>query len=80
MAMQTIELDCAPMTPRPDEYIEGVIEGTGLPLREKVSTFFGNWTWDYTDIDPAVWEAARPILKERIKALYHNGCIRYGSW
>lgn len=78
--MQTIELDCAPGAVRPGDLIEGVIKDTGLPERKPVAMFFGQWTWDYTDIDPAVWAAAKPVLKERITALYHGGAIRYGSW
>ena len=80
MSQQTIEIDCAPCTPRPDSYIAGVIEGTGLELREKVGAFFGNWTWDYSDVPAEKWEAIRPTLKERISALYNSGAIRYGSW
>lgn len=80
MSEQTIELDCAPFTARPDSYIGGVIAGTGLPKREPVSKFFGNWVWDYSDIDPAEWVRIQPTLKERITKLYNSGAIRYGSW
>ena len=80
MRQQTIELDCPPGDPRPGDLIASVIEGTGLPLRERVGAFFGNWTWDYNDIPEAEWEKVKPILKERITALYHSGVIRYGSW
>lgn len=80
MDPQTIELDCAPFTPRPGDYIDDVIADTGLPKREPVAKLFGNWTWDYTDIDPDVWARLRPLLKERITALYNAGRIRYGSW
>lgn len=80
MSEQSIELDCAPGNPRPDSYIAEVIEGTGLPAREPCSKFFGNWRWDYSDIDSAVYVAAQPILKERITALYTKRRIRYGSW
>jgi len=77
---QTIELDCAPLRPRPDTYIAGVIEGTGLELREDVSRTFGNWVWNYEDVDPEEWKRIQPILKERITKLYKQGSIRYGSW
>ena len=77
---QTIELDCKPLAPRPDAYIGGVIEGTGLPKRDTVGRFFGNWTWDYNDIPEEEWKAIKPILEKRITALYHRGRIRYGSW
>ncbi|AMM44896.1 hypothetical protein SP15_097 [Bacillus phage SP-15] len=80
MAEKTIELDCAPLTPRPDTYIEGVIKDTGLELRKPVSTLFGNWTWDYSDVSDEVWEKAQPILEERITKLHNQGSIRYGSW
>lgn len=77
---QTIELDCAPGTPRPDSYIAGVIQNTGLPLRDPVGNFFGNWTWDYSDVPADTWKAIQPTLKERVIALYNSGRIRYGSW
>ncbi len=80
MADQTIELDCAPGFPRPGDLIAQVIKDTGLPERETSSRMFGNWTWDYSDIDKDVWERAKPILRERIKSLYEVGLIRYGSW
>lgn len=78
--MQTIELDCEPGNPRPGDLIGAVIADTGLPERETVSRFFGNWTWDYTDIPAEDWAKAKPVLKERITALYNRGVIRYGSW
>lgn len=77
---QTIELDCAPFTPRPDSFLAEVLSGTGIPVKDPVSTCFGNWKWDYSDIDPLVWDIAKPVIAERIKALYHAGHIRYGSW
>lgn len=80
MSAQTIELDCPPGYPRPGDLIEGVIDSTGLEKREAVSTFFGNWTYNYSDVPKEVWNKAQPILKERITNLYHNGVIRYGSW
>lgn len=80
MTQQTIELDCAPGGIRPGGLIGSVIAGTGLPERDPVGMLFGNWTWDYSDVAPDVWEAARPVLKARIEALYAAGVIRYGSW
>ena len=38
--MQTIELDCAPDGPRPVDLIEGVLYGSGLPLREPIAKWF----------------------------------------
>ena len=80
MAEQTIELDCAPFSPRPDSLLPGVVEETGIPVRPPVSTWFGNWTFDYSDIDPEVWAAANPVIESRVKALHRSGRIRYGSW
>lgn len=80
MTQQTIELDCPPGNPRPDQLLPMVLEGTGLPIRERVGAFFGNWTWDYSDIPEEQFKAAKPILKERITQLYNSGAIRYGSW
>ncbi len=77
---QTIELDCPPGDPRPGDLIAGVIEGTGLRLKEACSRFFGCWTWEYDEVDPEEWKRIQPILKERVEKLYHSGVIRYGSW
>lgn len=77
--VHAIELDCAPGTPRPDSYIGGVVKGLGLDLKDPVSKLFGSWSWEFLDTD-AHWEEITPILKERIEALYHRGCIRYGGW
>lgn len=77
---QTIEIDCPPGSPRPGDLIEGVLEGTGLPMRETVGRLFGNWMWDYNDIDPETWRKAQAIIKPRLVALYHAGTVRYASW
>jgi hypothetical protein len=80
MAAQTIEIDCPPGYPRPGHLIEMVIKDTGLPLRDDAGRIFGQWTWDYNDIDPDVWVKAQPILKERLVKLYDTGVVRYCSW
>lgn len=77
---QTIELDCAPGSPRPGDLLPGVLKDTGLEPREPVAKLFGNWLWDYGDVPADKWNAVRPLLKERIEKLYHAGSIRYGSW
>lgn len=81
--MQTIELDCDPWSPRPDTFLPGILEGTGLEHRAKdkpVGMFFGNWTWDFSDVPAEEWKKIREITKVKIKALYEAGRIRYGSW
>lgn len=74
-----IELDCAPFTPRPDYYIDGILEGTGLVAGETISRFFGCWTWEF-EMTPEAWNKIRPTIIERITALYNGGSIRYGGW
>lgn len=78
--VQTIELDCPPGSVRPGDLIGKVIEGTGLPERAARDMCFGNWTFDYNDIDPEIWKNAKPILEQRITELYNKKIIRYGSW
>jgi hypothetical protein len=78
--VKTIELDCPPGSPRPGDLIDGVIEGTGLAKKARSGAFFGNWTWDYSEVSDEDWKAIQPILKERIVALHNAGIIRYGSW
>lgn len=80
MAEQTIEIDCPPGGTRPGDLYPGVIEGTGLEVRESVSRTFGNWVWDYSDVSPEIWTLAEPTLEKRITSLYNRGLIRYGSW
>lgn len=78
----TIELDCPPGGIRPGDLIADVIQGTGLPEREPVSKVFGQWTWEYGDVEgiSALWPNAQKLTKPRIEALYNRGVIRYGSW
>ena len=77
---QIIELDVAPLQPRPETLIPAVLTGTGIPVRSPISTRFGNWTWDYSDIAPELWDSAITIIKDRIYDLYTNKHIRYGAW
>lgn len=76
----SIELDCAPGNPRPGDLIAGVIEGTGLPLKDTVMKLFGNWKWNYQEVSCEEWDKIQPIVKQRITKLYESGIIRYGSW
>jgi len=80
--VQTIELDCAPVGPRPDAFIAEVMKDSGVEYdkREPVGKFFGNWTWNFSDIPEEVWKKAQEVFKKRITALYYAGHIRYGSW
>jgi len=79
----SIELDCAPMSPRPDSYIGGVLEGTGLSVDdfEEPSKSFVNWTWTLKSEEKRQkFIDAKPTFEARIKSLHTRGHIRYGSW
>ena len=78
--MKKIILDCPPGSPRPGDLIEGVIKDTGLELKETTMRLFGEWTWDYSNVDDVTWKRVQPLLEKRIVQLYDNGLIRYGSW
>lgn len=80
MSEQKIRLDCPPGSPRPGDLIADVIKDTGLPARDDISRFMGEWTWDYSDVPRETWEKAQPVLEGRITALHAAGQIRYGSW
>jgi hypothetical protein len=80
MATQTIELDCEPGVPRPDTLLPGVLEGTGLTPKEPCLKWFGNYTFDYSEVPAEEWARIQAITRPRIEALYHEGRIRYGSW
>lgn len=77
---QTIEIGCPPGNPRPGDLLPSVIEGTGLEVCEPTVKQFGDWTWDYSDVDPEKWEEIQPILEERLSKLYNSGVARYVSW
>ena len=77
---QSIQLDCAPGAVRPGDLYPAVIEGLGLPTKTPCSMFFGQWTWDYSEIPSEKWKELQPTLKDRIVGLYDAGFIRYGSW
>jgi hypothetical protein len=81
--METIELDCAPGTPRPDDLLPGILEGTGLTPDDFVITmkFFGWWRFELKpESDIKLFRQHKPVFEERIKALYKQGAIRAGSW
>jgi hypothetical protein len=72
-------IDCPPGGTRPEDLLPGVLEGTGIPIKPDVGRFFGNWTWDYSDVDKETWKKAQPIIHSRLKALYDKGRIRYAN-
>lgn len=78
----TIELDCAPGYPRPDDLLPGVLKDTGVTIDPQATSvrFFGNWEWIVPTSQEEAYAKARDTIKARITALYHSGTIRYGSW
>lgn len=80
--MATIELDCSPGGPRPDELLPKALEGTELIPNdfEIVSKSFGNWTFELDESKEDLYDTHRDTIKNNIKYLYDKGYIRYGSW
>jgi hypothetical protein len=78
----SIEIDCAPMHPRPDTYLPWILEGTGLSVAdfELVSKVFGCWTYEVHKDKETLYQTHVDTIEQRIKSLYHSGRIRYGSW
>lgn len=74
--VHTIELDCPPGSPRPDDLLPSVIEGTGLPIVEASSRFFGNWTFVFHATEEE-WQKIKPTLEQAYQsALRARGVIR----
>jgi hypothetical protein len=77
---QVIRLDCAPGMPRPNELLPLALQKTGLPVVEASSKLFGDFSFDYSHIEAAVWCQALPKLEANIKLLFAKQMIRFGSW
>lgn len=77
MSKRRIGIDCAPCTPRPDTYIEGVIKDTPLENGIIISKFMGAWIWEF-EIEDKEWDKIEPTIAERIEKLYAEGKIRGG--
>lgn len=74
----TIGIDCAPGHQRPGDFIEQVIDGTGLPSKETISRSFGAWVWDYSDVDniETLWQLHSSTIFDRLETLNNSGHIR----
>lgn len=82
-AGHTIELDCPPGFPRPGDLIDGVVAGTLIEEAARAqhpTPFFGNAMWVFEGVSEADWALVQRTTEPRIKALYNEGLIRYGSW
>lgn len=81
----SIELDCAPGTPRPADLIQGVLAGTGLETKDfdTANPFFGHQTWVLraeAGKDETFQAVKEKVIRKRVESLYFRGVIRYGSW
>ena len=77
---QEIILDCAPGMIRPGDLLPSILLETGIEPVEASSKIFGSWVFEFHHIDASVWEANITTIAERIRALFDQGIIRYGSW
>ena len=77
-----IKLDCAPFMPRPGDCIGAVVKGTVLEkhLGKPTAMAFGCWTWSFPQVSSEDWLEAKKVIGPRVKKLYEEGRIRYGSW
>ena len=81
--IRSIELDCAPGSPRPDDLFPGVIADTGLEVNdfEITSKVFGNWEFTLKNKSKEKeFDAGKLDFEKRVTALYNSRKIRYGSW
>ena len=77
---QEIILDCAPGMIRPGDLLPGILLETGIEPVEASSKLFGSWVFCFDHIDKSVWESKKETIEKRIKVLFDQGLIRYGSW
>lgn len=72
----TVEIDCAPMMPRPDTYFKHICsEILHCDYFNPFSKFFGNWEWNVK-----VTEEQRLAIESYLTEVYNQGKIRYASW
>jgi hypothetical protein len=80
----SIQLDCPPGSPRPDDLIDSVLKGTGFEVSDfdTSAPFFGEQTWVLREDvrKDEKFTETKPTFKERISSLYFEGLIRYGTW
>ena len=77
----SIELDCPPGDPRPNDLIAGVLKDTGLEVTDfdTGTPFFGHQTWilkEGAGKDELFTSIRREVIKDRIVELYNGGWIR----
>lgn len=76
----TIEIDCAPMTPRPDTFMRVIcdkfLKCDYYDHNPCGPMSFGCWEWDV--IYPS--KEVRDQVGEYLKSVYNGTCPRYASW
>lgn len=80
--MQTIELESSSGSPQPKQLIVDILANTGITVDDLtlLSNFKGNYTWQVNENKVTEYLMILPIVRDRIRQLYHNGVIKYGSW
>lgn len=80
----SIEIDCPPGLPRPDQLFPLVLKETGLVEDdfELRSRLFGHFIWILREdaSKEQVFTAKRQVFKKRLEHLYERGIVRYCSW
>lgn len=83
-AKYTIEIDCPPGLPRPDQLFPLVIKDTGLEAEdfELRSRLFGHFIWILREdaSKTQVYLEKRQVIKKRLIALHDQGVARAVSW
>ena len=83
LKMEEIEIhlgiDCAPATPRPNSYLEKVMEGTGITIKhpeDNISHLFGAFQWKTNVIKDQWTKKTYDLIFERLRILHSRGNIR----
>ena len=83
-AKYSIEIDCKPGLPRPDQLFPLVIKDTGLDVEdfELRSRLFGHFIWILRQdgSKEQVYLEKREVFKKRLEHLLERGIVRYISW
>jgi hypothetical protein len=78
----TIEIDCAPFSTRPDEHFKNMCTDLDMQLEgfKLVSKFFGNYTWEILPFYEEIYKSKQHLVKDWLTKLHNNGRCRYASW
>ncbi len=64
---------------KPDSYLLFILEGTGIPVKEKTCVSQREWVWEYPEIPTKQWDIACSLIFKRIEDLYRKKIIRFGG-